>query len=144
MQEGRGSGLRSGMQQSWQARQTVGVSKMTGNVEKTRDREWEGATRLGCARIGFSLWPQVLAEVTRIWHLPHTVAQGAPITPQQHSLMPGRLNSEQAASSPFHRRANRGSGRHRDRKPAGRTQSGEDPGRARPPTIHPWGPSPYP
>lgn len=49
----RGSGLRSVMQESCQARRRVGVSRMGGNVEKVRDREWEGATGLGCAWTGF-------------------------------------------------------------------------------------------
>lgn len=35
MHKGRGGRLRSGMQESWQARQRVGVSEMQGNVEKT-------------------------------------------------------------------------------------------------------------
>lgn len=50
----RGSGLRSGMQESCQARRRVGVSRMGGNVEEVRDREWEGATGLACAWTGFS------------------------------------------------------------------------------------------
>lgn len=52
--DGRGSGLRSGMQESRQARRRVGVSRMGGHVEKVRDREWEGATGLGCAWTRFS------------------------------------------------------------------------------------------
>lgn len=42
------------MQESCQARRRVGVSRMGGNVEKVRDREWEGATGLACAWTGFS------------------------------------------------------------------------------------------
>ena len=58
------------------------------------------------SRTGFSISPRVLAEGPGICHLPCMVVQGAPITPLQLSLMPGRLSSEQAASFPFYRKGN--------------------------------------
>lgn len=46
MREGRGSDLRSGMQESWQARR-VGVSKMGGNVEKAERQRMGGSYKAG-------------------------------------------------------------------------------------------------
>ena len=102
--EGRGSGLRSGIQEGRQGRQRVGVSQVEGNMRQMENRRKPRGQNV--RRTGFSISPRVLAEEPEICHLPCMLVRGAPITPLQLSLMPGKLSSEQAASLPFYRKGN--------------------------------------
>lgn len=125
---GRGEGLWSGMQNSWRAEGRG--EQRGGNVKTERQDGRSYKAEMGVGR--FSIWPRVLAEVMGIWHLPCLAAQGASITPQPQSLTPGRLSAQQAAFSPSHSRRERLGGMV---GPAGRTGSGEDPGRGLPPGV---------
>lgn len=116
--------------------QAEGGGEQDGRTRGKGERQRMGRSHRAGMCMDQILWPQVLAEVTGSWHLSCTIARGAPITPRPHSLMPARLSSEQAATSPFHRRANRGSGRYSDyTPPLRRTQPEEDPGRGLPPPL---------
>lgn len=58
MRKGRGGGLWSGMQESWQARQRVGVSEMQGNVEETETENGREPPGRNVHQTALSIWPR--------------------------------------------------------------------------------------